>query len=157
MKNEIKAAFRNEAQLFFHPCDFVQSLDEEGKRGMRGVFDTPTRVELAKTVHACLATPSVESASLKPFARRTVFVSGTGQSPLPRGCGKNAEKALSSLPPPLCLLENSGQKRLRQKLGAAGFIINAVATYRMQERALLSRHDQAVLRWLHSPLRLNWR
>jgi|GEM_PF-5551098 len=37
-----------------------QMRREEGKNGRGGVFVTPTEVELAKMVHACHATSTVE-------------------------------------------------------------------------------------------------
>jgi len=87
----------------FHPFDLVWQSGEEGKRGTGEVFVTPTQVELPKTVHACRATPSVEYASLNPFARRTVFGSGTGHSFAPLRVWQERSPALSSLPAPPCL------------------------------------------------------
>ncbi|HZG13647.1 MAG TPA: hypothetical protein VE710_01395 [Candidatus Bathyarchaeia archaeon] len=68
----------------------MQPPREEGKTGTGGVFVTPSEVELAKTGHACRTTSTGESASSNPFVRRPVLASGTGQSKLPRGCGKYA-------------------------------------------------------------------
>jgi len=89
---------RNEAMRSTENGIALQQLRKEGKNGTGEVFVTPTEVELAKTVHACRATATFDYASSKLFARRTVFGSGTGQSILPCGCGKNAAPPVLPFP-----------------------------------------------------------
>ena len=56
----------------------------KGRTGRAEFFDTPAEVELAKAVHACRATPSVEMASSK-FLRDVPFLQAEPDSLHPLG------------------------------------------------------------------------